>query len=218
MVKKKRNIKLKIKKINVALIILSIIFIILAVCLVILGKNTFKKKSNAAEAEIVDKIEKYDYYITDRSTEYFKKLYEELKKILNEEKLDEEKYVSKLGQLFAADFYDLDSKISKSDVGGVQFIYDSFQDIFVKKASDSNGMYYYVKSNIYGDRKQTLPKVKDVSVESVKKISFINEPYKDENAYEVKVKITYTSDLGYPSNVTLVFAHNDTKLEIVEVK
>lgn len=218
MAKKKGNIKLKIKKINVALIVLSIIFAILATTLVILYKHSFKKKSNVAEAEIVDKIETYDYYITDRSTEYFKKLYEELKKILNEEKLDEEKYVSKLAQLFAADFYDLDSKISKSDVGGVQFVYDSFRDVFVKKASDSNGIYYYVKSNLYGDRKQSLPKVKEVKVESVEKITFTNEPYEDKNAYEVKVSISYSNDLGYPSNVTLVFGHDGEKLEIVEVK
>ena len=216
MAKKKSNVR--IKKVNILIVILVIIFIVLAIIIGSLAKDILKKDKVVSEPAVVDKIDSYGYYITDRSTSYFKELYEKLKSELQKEEVDEKEYASLIGQLFAADFYDLDSKAGKSDVGGVQFIYDKFQETFIKEASDSEGMYYYIKSDVYGDRKQTLPKVKSVDVTSVKNTTFTNKKYKDEKAYEVKLKVTYNTDMGYPTNVTVILAHNGIKLEIVEVK
>ena len=216
MAKKKSNVR--VKKVNILIVVLAIIFIVLAIVIAVLAKDIFKKEKKVAEPAVVDKIGSYGYYITDRSTSYFKELYEKLKSELQKDEVDEKTYASLVGQLFAADFYDLDSKASKSDVGGVQFIYDKFQETFIKTASDSKGMYYYVKSDLYGDRKQDLPKVKNVEVTSVKNTTFTNKKYKDDKAYEVKLKVEYASDMGYPTNVTVIMAHNGKKLEIVQVK
>lgn len=48
------------------------------------------------------------------------------------------------------------------------------------------------KSNIYNNRKQNLPEVNTVEVESVEKTTFTYNDTIDENAYEVKVKWDYT--------------------------
>lgn len=216
MAKKKQNVK--IKKVNVLIVILVIILVALLITIGVLAKNILKKDKKTAEPEVVDKIGNYGYYLTDRSTSYFKELYEELKALVRKDNFDEKEYASLIAKMFVADFYDLDSKASKSDVGGVQFVYDKFQDTFVKFASDSNGIYYYVKSDLYGDRKQTLPKVKSVEVTSVKNTKFTNKKYVDEKAYEVKTKVTYATDLGYPKSVKVVLVHNSKKLEVVEVK
>ena len=122
--------------------------------------------------------------------------------------------------MFVADFYDLDSKVNKNDVGGVQFISSksNFREIFKKKASSADGIYYSVKSDVYGTRKQSLPKVKDTSIVSVKNTTFTNGDYKDEKAYIVNVDITYETDLGYPKSVTITVIHNDKRLEIAEIR
>ena len=159
MAKKKQNVK--IKKVNVLIVILVIILVALLITIGVLAKNILKKDKKTAEPEVVDKIGNYGYYLTDRSTSYFKELYEELKALVRKDNFDEKEYASLIAKMFVADFYDLDSKASKSDVGGVQFVYDKFQDTFVKFASDSNGIYYYVKSDLYGDRKQTR-NIKDI--------------------------------------------------------
>lgn len=216
MAKKKQNTR--IKKGNVILVILTVILVCLLIAIGLIAKDTLKKDKKVAEPEVVDKIGSYGYYITDRSTTYFKKLYEELKSLVQKDNFDEKEYASLISKMFVADFYDLDSKASKSDVGGVQFVYDMYRDKFVKTASDSNGIYYYVKSDLYGERKQSLPKVKEVEVSSSKVIKYTNKKYVDNKAYEVKTKVTYSNDLGYPTSVKLVLVHNGKKLEIVEVK
>ena len=216
MAKKKQNTR--IKKGNVILVILTVILVCLLIAIGLIAKDTLKKDKKVAEPEVVDKIGSYGYYITDRSTTYFKKLYEELKSLVQKDNFDEKEYASLISKMFVADFYDLDSKASKSDVGGVQFVYDMYRDKFIKTASDSNGIYYYVKSDLYGERKQSLPKVKEVEVSSSKVIKYTNKKYVDNKAYEVKTKVTYSNDLGYPTSVKLVLVHNGKKLEIVEVK
>lgn len=216
MAKKKQNTR--IKKGNVILVILTVILVCLLIAIGLIAKDTLKKDKKIAEPEVVDKIGSYGYYITDRSTTYFKKLYEELKSLVQKDNFDEKEYASLISKMFVADFYDLDSKASKSDVGGVQFVYDMYRDKFIKTASDSNGIYYYVKSDLYGERKQSLPKVKEVEVSSSKVIKYTNKKYVDNKAYEVKTKVTYSNDLGYPTSVKLVLVHNGKKLEIVEVK
>jgi hypothetical protein len=218
MTKKKSNVK--IKKVNILILILVVILIALLVSLYIVGKGSFKKKGKAKEVEVVDEIKNFDYYVTDNSTKYFTKLFNDLKKLLSSDNVDEEKYASLISQMFVADFYDLNSKVSKNDVGGVQFIssVSVFRENFQKKASGPDGIYYSVKSDVYGTRKQTLPQVKEATIESIKNTTFTNGNYKDDKAYLVNVSISYNTDLGYPKNVTLTLIHNEKKLEIAEVR
>lgn len=211
--------KLRLKKDNIVICIVGVILLGLIITLVVMVKDTFKTKEEpTVEAKVVDKIDdKYGYYLTENNTDYYKELYNELKKVLTAEELDDDKYATLVSQMFVADFYDLNSKLSKSDVGGVQFFYKGFQDEFVKSASDSNGIYYYVKSNLFGERNQELPEVVKTEVVSLKNLSYKYLKIDDEKAYKATVNVTYKKDLGYPKTVVVTLAHFQDKLIITDV-
>ena len=120
--------------------------------------------------------------------------------------------------MFVADFYDLNSKLNKNDVGGYQFVYEGYQDTFKRFASDVNGVYYYVENNIYGDRKQDLPVVEEVSIANIENIPYAYGSISDTDAYNITVSVTYKKDLGYPKSVDLILIHSNDKIEVVEMK
>ena len=118
--------------------------------------------------------------------------------------------------MFIVDFYSLECSLNKNDIGGTQFVYTTYQNDFISKAKTS--VYNYVENNIYGDREQILPKVKEVVVNSIetKEYSF-KENITDANAYVVTLSISYEVELEYPTEVTLVLIHNQGKLEVAKM-
>ncbi len=213
--KKEKN--MTSKKIIIGLSIsLALLIIIAGILFIGILKDVFGN-NRAEEVEIVDTIDTYEYKLTENNTDYFESLYYELKDELALEVRNDDKYAELVTKLFIADFYDLNSKLNKNDIGGVQFIYDKYQSTFIKSANDINGIYYYVDNNIYGEREQELPIVKDVSVEETLKINYTYGDINDSNAYQIKVYITYEEDLGYPKNATVTLVHNNDKIEIVKV-
>ncbi len=213
--KKKR----KLRKDNILIIILSLILIALLVSLGLMTKKALSsEKDEGSEKKVVEKLDSFDYYLTDHNTKYYTELFDDLKKTLNASEINDEDYATLVAKMFAADFYDLDSKLSKSDVGGIQFILPAYQSDFIKTATDSNGMYYYVKNNLYGDRKQDLPSVASVDVVSLKKLVYKYGLINDENGYQIDLKINYKKEMGYPKTVSLQLAHYEGKLYINEIK
>lgn len=209
--KKKRKTKKKLIIIVILLILIGII------CIICIPKMFTKKKPAPTQVvEVVDKIDNFDYELNDNETKYYNELFDKLKKLLSEENYDEEEYATLIGQLFLADFYDLDSKIMKSDVGGTQFVYNDYRSDFEKGATTS--VYKFVESNVYGDRKQDLPIIKNVEKEDLKTESYKSDMVTDSEAYYINFKIEYSKDLGYPKNVQLILVHNGTKLEIVSME
>ena len=160
-------------------------------------------------------IDKYGYTLNEYDSDYFKSLFEELKKCLESDEVDEEEYAKLLSSLFVTDFYSLEYAISKSDVGGIQFVYTDYQSSFTKKAKDT--VYAYVKSNVYGKRNQELPNVKEVEVKSIEKDNYKGNKIQDKEAYTVELNVIYEKDLDYPNTVTLTLAHVSDKLEIVKM-
>ena len=205
---------MKNKRILIVIIVILITLIVAGIILYIHKKGNDSSES-AKEIVVTNNIEKYGYVLTDNDTDYYKELFEKLKNTLNEETVDEEKYVNLVSQLFVTDFYTLSNKLNSSDIGGLQYILASSRDNFALKAKDT--MYKTVKSNVYGNREQILPKVTKVSVDS-----FTNTTYKygdttDDKAYSVKCSVTYSEDLGYPSTVKLILVHIDEKIEVAKV-
>jgi len=214
----------KIKAINIVLTVLVISLVTLTLTTYMLIKGVMRSlstDSDIKEIEIVDAMKDYDYVLTETDTELFKKLFYELKDLLektNKSTDFEEKYAKLVAQLFVVDFYDLDSKINKNDVGGVQFVYESYRESFRSYASDITGIYYYIENNTYGDREQKLPIVEDVEITSITVIAFEHEEFKDDNAFLIAISIKYKEDLGYDKTVELVLAHNNKKIEVVEMR
>ena len=208
MAKKKRRIKLK----KIFLLLLIIGLLIYIGVFIIKGK----KKEPQKEVEVIDTIDDFGYELNENETKYYKDLFDKLKNLLKEENYDEQEYATLIAQLFVIDFYDLDSKIMKSDIGGTQFVYEEYREDFEKGAKA--GMYKYIENNIYGDRKQELPTVKEVTQESIENNIFKYNNESDINAYYLTMNINYTKDLGYPTKVELVLIHNDDRLEVAKLE
>lgn len=208
MKKSKRNLVLII---TITLIILLLVCVILS--LVIKKDNKDDKNINNNEIKKVDVIDKFGYYLEEDATSYYKTLFNDLKKVINEKKIDYEDYAMVLSKLFITDVFTLDNKITSSDIGGLQFIYPLFKDDFIK--INQNGLYSSIDSNVYNDRTQELPIVREVNVESISD-SIFNYNDKEYDGYEVSLTIDYEKDLGYPTSYKLVLIKENDYLYVAK--
>ena len=208
---KKKKRKIKLKKILLILIVLALISY--AGIYMLKKKN---RKEPTKEVEVIDSIDDFGYQLNDNETKYYNELFNKLKEILKEENYEEKEYASIIAKLFLTDFYDLDNKIMKSDIGGTQYVYEGYREDFEKGAKSS--IYKYVENNVYGDRKQSLPTVKEITEESIETKSFKYNNTSDSNAYYLTMNINYTKDLGYPTQVEIVLIHNNDRLEVAKLE
>ena len=120
--------------------------------------------------------------------------------------------------MFIYDFYSLNDKTAKTDVGGLEFVHSAALENFIQNAEDT--YYKYLESNIYNNRKQNLPVVSNISIDSTEQTQFAYGNENDENAYMVKVSWDYTDSnfSDYQKEATLIFVHEDFKLSLVELK
>ena len=200
---------------NLDRIVLGIILLFLFVCIIFYLFNTLKKEQSVPEAEKIDEIVEYNYYLHEDDTDLYRAYFGQLKDILSTDSIDYDKYANVLTSLFVIDFFNLDNKTTNMDIGGVQYLHSSIKDNFILKASDT--IYKNVKSNIYGDRNQELPIVSDVVIKSIDNLSFEYNNIKDDKAYDIVVTIKYEKDLGYPEEINLTIIREKDKLVIVEV-
>lgn len=207
---KKRKRRIKLKKIFLLILIIGLLTYI--GIFIIKGK----KKEPQKEVEVIDTIDDFGYELNENETKYYKNLFDKLKNLLKEENYDEQEYATLIAQLFVTDFYDLDSKIMKSDIGGTQFVYEEYREDFEKGAKA--GMYKYIENNIYGDRKQELPIVTEVTQELIENNIFKYNNESDINAYYITMNIEYKKDLGYPIKVEVVLIHNNDRLEVAKLE
>jgi len=211
MAKKRKVSKKKVTKFIIFLIL--IIGIVLAL-IFFLSKDS--KKEEPIKVTSVDEIKGYDYTLNSNATKYYKSLFKELKEVLEAKDIDEAKYADLVTKLFVSDFYNLDNKINKNDIGGVQFIYKPFREDFTKLATDS--IYKNVLNNMYEDRDQELPIVTNVSTEKKDNKEFKYGDKTDENAYNIGFEIEYQKDLEYQTAGTLILIHSDKKLEVAALE
>ena len=170
------------------------------------------------EVKVINQIDKYGYSLKENKPTKYKELFKDLEEILNEEEVDEEKYVSKIAEMFIYDFYSLNDKIAKTDIGGVEFVYSEILENFLQNAQ--NTYYKYIESNIYNNRKQSLPVVTNFNIESIKQGPFAYGEQTDENAWGLRVTWSYTDDQfsSYQKAAALIFIHDGEKLSLVELQ
>ena len=208
--KKKKKMKKWVKK----LIIILIILVILVVCGWYLINNFTDKGKTRNAVKVIDEIAEYGYTLDENETDLYKDLFHQLSKTLSKDNVDEKEYAELVVKLFVADFYNLDNKITKNDIGGTQFVHSEAVDNFVLKAKDT--FYKGVKSDVYGDRKQDLPVVEEISLDEVNYTTFtLNEEEVD--AYSVTLNWKYEDDLGYEDEKEFILVHEDKKLSIVQM-
>lgn len=211
--KKEKKPKKKMSKRKKIIILIIIILIIIGG---VFAYTKFFTKTSTPEAKenIVDSIDSYGYTISDTDTKLFKTKFEELKKVLKQEEIDTEKYSKLVSQLFIIDFFTLDNKVTKNDVGGVQFVYDNYKTSFIDKARDE--FYKYVKNNLNNDRNQDLPVVSSIKVNKIEKIEASDALSTDEfknitDAYKVDLTWEYEEDLGYETSAKVIIVKDGDK-------
>jgi hypothetical protein len=210
MTKKRR----KIKTGPIIILFCLAIFGILIYCIYDITSSL--KSKGTSEVKILNTIEEYGYTLNENDSAYVSEIFGKLKQELENEIVDEEKYATYVSQLFIADFYTLNSAINKNDIGGVQFVYESYQSDFESSAKDT--VYRYIENNIYNDRTQDLPIVTDVSITNIEQKMYNSDAITDAKAFYVTAKVTYKENLEYPTEVSLILVHNDKKLEIAQMK
>lgn len=205
---------MKKRKLSRKKILLFIVIIIGVGGVIFLAKSFTKPKASFKKPKVISEINGYE--LKEGASSYYKNLFNDLKTELSKDEVDEENYAIIISQLFISDCFTLANKVSNTDVGGIQFVHEPFQDDFVLIAKET--LYSHVENNIYGNRKQELPIVREVTITSIetKKYEYLGK--EDNNAYFVKTNIEYTKDLGYPKEVSLIIIHNDSKLEIAELE
>ena len=201
-------------------VIIAIVGVVLVVVLSLIlfnGKNNDpkKEKEEVEESKQVDNIDKYGYVLFENKSKAYKEKFNTLKEVLNEEEVDDKKYAKVVAELFVIDFYDLNSKVSNTDIGGLDFIHKDAKEDFIKTSQDT--VYKYVESNVYGGRKQELPVVESAEA-TVTETNYQGKKVQDENAYTAEVDITYKKDLKYPTKVNLTIVHDSNKLYVVVIK
>lgn len=206
------KLKKKAKKI---LIITFITILVVILAFLIMKKTLFKE--TVKEAQVLNKIDKYNYVLKDNKSKKYQKEFSELVKILKKEEVNEEEYASKIAEMFIIDFYSLSDKSAKTDVGGVDFIHPDILSNFLENAEDT--FYKHVESNIYGNRNQSLPTIDTVTIESIEKTPFSYNETTDENAYLVKATWTYKEEAfsTYQTKASMILVHKDEKLYIAEL-
>ena len=165
------------------------------------------------EVQITNTIEEYGYNLDDRDTALFKEKFEELKNLLNEENYDVEEYVSLISQLFIIDLYTIDNKISRYDVGGLEYVYSGAVSSFQSVVEGS--IYKTVENNLDGSRTQDLPEVASVTVDSIKETTFTMPDESVVNGYGVNLSWTYVEKLGYDNSATIILIPDQQKYGVV---
>ena len=193
------------KKVLIFLMITVFIFLFIF----LFYKFQYKKPVN--ESFVVDTINGYE--LKEGATAYFKNTFFELKDLLKEDDVDNEAYAKLVTKLFLSDVFTLNNIISNDDIGGVQFVFNSFRDDYRQIVKST--LYSHLENNIYGTRKQNLPVVKEIIINDIKEDKYKYLDDQEFDAYFIEARINYVDNLGYQDKASLVVVDNSSKLEVV---
>ena len=208
--KRKRKVKKKV------IVLLVLILLLIALVVGVIMYTNSNKKTDSSSKKVVDEIPEYGYVLDNNKTKLYKNLFKKLAEVLGKDDVDYDEYAKLVSELAVSDFYTLDNKTSKNDIGGVQFIRKDNRENFVLEASET--VYKYVEQNLDGKRNEELPIVSKIEVTDTKQEAYKYKDISDDKAYVIKVKLEYKKDLGYPEEVEVRLLHSDKKLEIYSMK
>ena len=158
-------------------------------------------------------IKGYEYLLYDDDLDIYKSEFNKLKKNLESKKIDYEEYAKSISKMFLIKLYSLDNLDNKYDIKATEFIYPDAIENF--KLNVINTLNKYIEDNSEGNRKQNLPIVNSVEVNSFEEVKFeISE--KEYDAYKINLNIEYNKDLGYDKKAELIIVKSDKYLYIVE--
>lgn len=200
------------KKYKVGLIVIGVLLLgVISLGVLRIFYNDEEEKREVNVTSVISNISDYGYTLDDRDTDYMKEVFSELENILEALEIDYHAYAEALAKLFVIDFYTLENKINKYDIGSLEYILSSSVESFRLKAQDT--IYRDVIDNTYRDRIQDLPEITNVEVVNTEDTTFtLNDEEVD--AIKVEMNYEYKEDLGYDTEGTIYLVRNDVKLEI----
>ena len=208
--------KLK-KKVKLLIIVLVTILLVVGIAIIAVKVADKQNEPKVKEVKVLKSIKEYGYELTENKPEKYKKMFKELEDILRKDTVSDEEYVKKAAEMLVYDFYSLEDKTAKTDVGGVNFVLPEALPNFLANAEDT--YYKYVESNLYGERKQILPIVDTVTLVSTTPTEYVYNT-KKYTAYEIKTTWTYTDTKfsNYQSSATLIFVKDGIKFYLAELQ
>lgn len=168
------------------------------------------------EVKVTNSIDNYGYTLEDRDLDYFKEKFEELKVLLNEEDYDKKTYISLVSELFIIDLYTIDNKISRYDVGGLEYVYEGAKESF--KSVIENSIYKSVENNLDDSRTQELPVVSTTEIIDIEDTIYEMPDKTKVNGYKVNLKWKFEKDLGYDDKAVLILIPDGKKISVVFYK
>lgn len=217
---KKKN---KTKKILITLIVI----VVLAIIGILL--YSYFSGDDGQEVKTIKSIPEYGYELKENETQLYKDEFENLDDILSKKEVDYEAYAKQIAKLFIIDFYTLDNKLSKNDIGGTDFIKESMRDNFIEEARSTFYRYLEVQSD---DRSQDLPEVSEITSVELENTTFVIADTEEAtttskrnttktgttvDAYKVTISWEYKEDFGYENEANMIIVREDNKLYIVEM-
>lgn len=172
-----------------------------------------KIPNNNKEIVVIETIDKYNYSLEERDNKIYQEEFKILKNILSKDKIDYDAYAKSVAKLFIIDFYTLNNKVTKYDVGGLDFLLKDSIPNFKIKAMDT--IYKYIKDNLDGKREQELPTVKTIKVTDFTKSTFKVKEVEYES-YVVQLSWEYTKDNEYDKSAKITLINTANKLFVVE--
>ena len=161
----------------------------------------------------IDEIQGYNYQLSSNATELLKTEFKVLKTVLESEEIDEEAYVKSISKLFVIDLYTINNKLSKYDIGGLQYVMPKALDNYKVNVMDT--IYKYVEDNSDGKRLQNLPEVKSVTIKNISE----TEMKIDDTiyvGYKVEIEWDYVKDMDYDNKGELTLIKADKYYYVAE--
>ena len=203
-------------KILIALIVILILMIIGGVLYFCVFKKQSPEEIPQKEVIVTNTIDEYGYTLEDRDTELFKEKFEELKNLLQDSDFNEETYRTLVSELFIIDFFTIKNKISRYDIGGLEYVYPEALESFKSVAESS--IYKTVENNLDDTRSQDLPVVTAIEVTEMSETTFSMPDETEVNGYRVALSWEYEEDLGYDTSGVLILIPDGQKMSVVFYK
>ncbi len=188
------------------IVLILMILCIAAIAIYVIITFMPKKVNNKEQEKI-----KYNYILYERDSTLYKDTFSKLKTVLGVEPINYDDYATYAAELFVIDFYTLNNKNSKNDIGGTQYLYNDVKSNFILKAKDTIYKYVGTKEN----RLIELPVVNKIELVKVEKIEYKIKDISYE-AYKVSLKWEYEKDLKYDKEGSITLIKEDNKLYVVE--
>ena len=201
------------KKILVILLVLVFLYCIGGVIYSVVIRQIDSVEKKEENSSIIN-INNYDYSIDgDKVTSLYKKEFNSLKSNLESEEIDLNNYVTSIAKLYIIDLYSLNIKSNKYDVTASQYVYLEAIDNFKLKVSET--LYKYIEDNSDGKRKQDLPEVSEVIINSIEESSYVigSNEYQ---SFVVDIEWLYLKELGYDTHSIITLINDNNIISVVE--